>query len=194
MKRLMTLAVIALSVVMFSGRAYADLIIDFQGGIGGSVTSSSGTYSGSNIPITSLEVTGTSHDGVYAVTNGVLNFAYGPHDNTITINGAIAGLDINSSESLLTGSFSSFTPGSYYVTGTGPDRKSSDLLTALSLPTNTQFQFMSFTLYLSSGKATSSDITNTGAVATPEPSALLLLGLGLVALSLWGRRLQSHKS
>ena len=72
MKRLMVIFGLVVGLVGFMtiGSAQAVAVLDFGTGLagsGGSIVSSGGNYSGSDIPVDSLIVTGTSHNGTYVV-------------------------------------------------------------------------------------------------------------------------------
>ena len=184
----------ALSSLPLSASA-AGVVIDFGTGLagaGGSLVETNGDVVGTDILIGVLDANNTSADGQYQVTDGLLNFDTAA--DVITIEGSIAGLSI-SNQVLLSGSFASFTydASNLYVTsfsGTGPDSKSEDLLTALGVPLETNFDFFGFTIESSLlGEVVSTDIVNSevGGVAPPipVPAAAWLFGsalLGLIAV------------
>ena len=183
-----------LSVAIFSTNVSAVAILDFGtggAGSGGTIADVSvlgdGTHIvGTAINIGSFEAVGTSNDGVHAVTSGFLNFDTGA--NTITIDGIIAGLGINASIPLLSGSFTTWTYDDSLPTvvfnGSGVDVKHDDLLSALGLSLNTPFEFFGFTLGFDTAAdpatAISTDFINTSVV--PVPAAVWLFGFGLLGL------------
>ena len=182
-----------LSVAAFSTNTSAAAVaINFStgtAGSGGTISDVNGDGSyitGTNINIGVLEAVGTSADGVYS-TNAFLDFDTG--GNTITVTGTVAGLGINSDIVLLSGSFSGWTYGSTGLSasfsGSGVDTKHNDLLTALGVPLNTQFEYFGFTLgydFDLDGNATaiSTSVLNTSVV--PVPAAAWLFGSGLLGL------------
>ena len=179
-----------LAVAAFSTNASAaPVVIDFGTGLagsGGTVVYDGTDVIGTGINIGSLEAVGTSLDSVY-VTNALLNF--NTSLNTITVDGTIAGLNINTSITLLTGSFNNWSYSSNgfsaVFSGDGIDVKHDDLLTVLGVDLNTQFEFFSFSLgydFDLDGNATaiSTDIINASVV--PVPAAVWLFGSGLIGL------------
>lgn len=208
-----SLAVLAAVVAILASAAPALAVatLNFStggAGVGGLLTvDSSNNAIGTNIPIGSFTAIGTgTTDGDYSVVGGLLNF--NTSTGAITINGGIPTLFGAPVESalLLSGLFNTFfvfaDSFNATVSGAGPDTKNPDLLTALGLAPDTPFAFFGFTL-----AAIDTDSTgvpgNTYYVATstlminmeqppvnavPEPGTLLLLGSGLAAAGIWGRR------
>jgi hypothetical protein len=137
-----------------------------------------------NGTLNSYCTTGTGgNNGLCGATSAVLNF--NTLTNTIQIVGGIPTLGIANGTVLLSGSFLSWTADANGLhNALGPDTKGATLLTALGLPTNTQFAFFGFSLTSSliPGQTNqwaiiSTDIRNT---AVPEPGSLMLLGSGLL--------------
>ena len=214
-----------LSSVFFSAPMFGAYLIDFGTGLagnGGTITVSGSTVTGSGIPIGSMTVTGDGgFDGVYIVTNGALNFSFTGNPSsgatTFSISGTVGacvtscgGTPLNNAVSgtLLTGtspdnfSYTTPTTNSISISGSGPDTKSTTLLSALGIPASTLWNFSGFSI----GGVCSPDptVTNCGGVYTgtstdignnsvvPEPTSVLLLGTVLLGVTGLIRRRSSQ--
>ena len=197
--------------IMLAAPAFGAATIDFStglAGVGGTFDLSGSNASGTNIPIGALTVSGAPmNNGVYVVTgtcvgsgigpSGCLNFDTGISSNFVNIIGAIPGLGI-ASETLLTGTISSFTAnGSGIQNAIGPDTKAADLLAVLGL-TGTSFNFFGFSSTTSpiltnpgTGSAISTDIRND---AVPEPASIVLLGTAMLFACMALRRRSASRS
>jgi len=204
MRRMAMLTVLC-ALFMISLPAFATVTIDFStglAGVGGTYTLSGTNATGTNIPIGAVTISGApANNGVDLVTGtcagtgpggpfGCLNFNTAA--NTISITGGIPALGIANGTTLLTGSFSSFQASANGLTdATGPDTKSAVLLTAVGLPTNTQFAFFGFSLTVNFnpstgvGQITSTDMRND---TVPEPSSVVLFGTMLFGVGAVVRR------
>ena len=195
-----------LAVAAFSTNASAaPVVIDFATGSFGSVGTiedGGATITGTGITIGLLDVVGSTADSQYnadaelnftatggATVNGITTGTTG----TIEIVGFISGLVGSSTNpvTLLSGTFNSWSFQNNGIasvfSGSGLDDKDPDLLKALGVPLDTQFEFFGFTLgydLTSDGvliaDSISTDIINTSVV--PVPAAVWLFGSGLIGL------------
>ena len=174
--------------LLAAGNASA-YIIDFEQGAttGGTFSCSGGNCSGSGIVFTILKAD-TNNDGVVDTTTSDVNatLSFDTSANTLTLHGTIPSLGINAAVDLVSGSFTAFNSVTGFdFFGTGPDRKNEDLLTALGIPVDTQWVYMTFELKSINGTVNSADLQNT---SVPEPATLGIFGLGLLGMAWMVRR------
>jgi hypothetical protein len=185
--------------------AFADIVtIDFgtgSAGTGGTFTLNSPNATGTGIPIQTVTISGAlTGDGTYNVAGsctgsngsgfGCLNFD--TLNNRVQITGDIPGLSIFTSELLLKGTFVSWNASvNGLMDATGPDTKATNLLTALSLPTNQPFAYFGFSLTtspISHNSIISTDFRNT---TVPDGGfTLMLLGGVFVSIEAFRRKLR----
>lgn len=176
------------------------VIIDFEqapAGPGGVLTWDGTNATGTAILLGTLTVSDAPVFGVFALSNTTLDFDTGDVSNFIMITGGVPGLGIADGTTLLSGTFDSFlvqVVGTILaVSGTGPDEKDPEFLRALGLnPDVLSFHFFGSSLSGNfdgtTGTATSTDVLNVNPVSVAEPTSFLLLGVGLVAVGILGRR------
>jgi hypothetical protein len=209
-------AALVASLLVFTGPASALPVLDFDfatgsAGAGGTIVASGGgNVVGTGILIDTLtykyefatptsQVFDLSGTGVGLVgSTAVLNFSTGgAAGNFVEIIGGVPDLGIADGTTLLSGFFTGFTfsAGGTFASfsGGGHGNNSNDLLTALNLPNDMNFDFFGFTIGLSvPGQggpyvARSTDIVST----VPNPSVLVMLGVGLLTVTALVRRRSS---
>lgn len=190
------LAIPALCLLLMAAAPALAITIDFEqapAGPGGTIAlTGGGNATGDEIPLGTMTVIGAPTSGVFSIS-AELDFSTGGLSGNfiqITLDAPLTiGLaTIAAGTVLLDGTFASHTiigpVGTFLaVEGSGPDEKAADLLVALGIPPGTPFDFFGFTITAvfdastGQGTATSTDIGNNSRV--PQPTTLLLLGIGL---------------
>ncbi len=193
--------VVGLSLLSIPAHALSIAFGTGDAGTGGTLTESGGIVTGTDILLDFFIAHGTTGDGQYDVSGAgvggvnstaLLNLASGPNGGYLTVVGGVSALGIPDGTLLVSGSFTNFgydTVNSRFH-GEGFDHKSPLLLSALGIPTNTSFNFFTFEIFTSGGQVTGAHLQN---VAVPEPVTLLLLGSGLLAIGVLGRKNRREK-
>jgi hypothetical protein len=205
-------AALLVSLLVFTGPAAALPVLDFDfatgsAGPGGTIATSGGHATGTGILIDTMtytyefasptsQVFDLTGAGIgLAGTTAVLNFSTGgAGGNFIEIIGGVPDLSIANGTTLLSGFFTDFsisTGGTFgMVNGGGHGLNSNALLTALGLPNDLNFDFFGFTIGLAiPGQGGPYTARSTDIVTTvPGPSMLVMLGVGLLAVTALVRR------
>ena len=153
-------------------------------GFGGVVSFSpgGGDFTGTNINIGALTIAGSTSDGPYAVTNGVLSFSTAT--GNLDIQGSVADLSI-SNQTLLTGTIDNFFASdqgelSFFQAG-GSSVLSTDLLSAIGL-SGTGFEYLAYNIESNElGQVINTGVVNTTSVV-PLPAAAWLFGSAILGL------------
>ena len=156
----------------------------FGGDISFSLSPSGGILEGANINIGALTIAGSTSDGAYEVTNGVLSFS--TVTGSLNIQGSVAGLGI-SSQTLLSGTMDDFFYGYSngnilnFFSAAGSSVLSTDLLSAIGL-SGTGFDYLAYSIDVNSlGQVVDAGVVNTASVV-PLPAAAWLFGSAILGL------------
>ena len=157
----------------------------FGGDISFSFSPSGGVLEGANINIGALTIAGSTSDGAYAVTDGVLSFNTGTQN--LNIQGSVAGLGI-SSQTLLSSTMDDF---SYdysngntlnFFSASGSSALSTNLLSAIGL-SGTGFEYLAYNIESNSlGQVINTGVVNTTSVV-PLPAAAWLFISAIAGLA-----------
>lgn len=196
MKRYLSTRIILIAlfvVVSFISIPAHALTIDFGHGsapTSGSISLSSGIYTGTDINIAFFIAYGSGNDGQYYLTGDTstyakLNFTTGPSGGSLEIVGGNSILGIPNNTVLVHGTFdyAGYTTATKF-SAYGHDTKSPLLLSALGIPTNSSFDFFNFEIVNSASGVIDAHLQNR---LIPEPATLFLLGAGLLGIGVLGR-------
>jgi hypothetical protein len=159
----------------------------FGGDISFSFSPSGAVLDGANINIGALTIAGSTSDGAYAVTDGVLSFNTGTQ--SLNIQGSVAGLGI-SSQTLLSSTMDDF---SYdysngntlnFFSASGSSALSTNLLSAIGL-SGTGFDYFGYSIDANSlGQVIDAGVINTSnASVVPLPAAAWLFISAIAGLA-----------
>ena len=184
MKMSALLGFVALGSLSFNAAAAVISFGTGTAGFGGVVSFSpgGGDFTGTNINIGALTIAGSTSDGSYAVTNGVLSFS--TVTGSLTIQGSVADLSI-SNQTLLTGTIADFFASdqgelSFFQAG-GYSVLSTDLLSTIGL-SGTGFEYLAYNIESNSlGQVINTGVVNTTSVV-PLPAAAWLFGSAILGL------------
>jgi len=201
MKRLILVAMAAVAALAVMPKpAEAAYILDFGRGNGtqGQYSCSGGvcqTTVGISLGTLSFSADGGATWSIYDTTglgsaadgNGAAVLTFNTSTNTFVLTGGVIGLTGlgGTGNTLLSGSFDSFTSGSFFQ-AFGGDTKNATLLADLGAP-NLPYTFRLSLFGSGSGtyNVTSADLENT---PVPEPGSMVLFGSGLIGLAAMARR------
>jgi len=184
MKMSALLGFVALGSLSFNAAAAVISFGTGTAGFGGVVSFSpgGGDFTGTNINIGALTIAGSTSDGPYAVTNGVLSFSTAT--GNLDIQGSVADLSI-SNQTLLTGTIDNFFASdqgelSFFQAG-GSSVLSTDLLSAIGL-SGTGFEYLAYNIESNElGQVINTGVVNTTSVV-PLPAAAWLFGSAILGL------------
>ena len=159
----------------------------FGGDISFLFSPSGATLTGDNINIGGLTIAGSSADGSYAISDGVMSFSTGTA--TLSIQGSIAGLGITN-QTLLSSTMDNFLydySNSNMInmfTASGSSELSSTLLSAIGLP-GTGFDYFGYSIDVNSlGQVVDAGVINTSnASVVPLPAAAWLFISAIAGLT-----------
>ena len=186
MKMSALLGFVALGSLSFNAAAAVITFGTGTAGFGGVVSFSpnpgDGDFVGTNINIGALTIAGSTSDGPYAVTNGVLSFSTAT--GNLDIQGSVADLSI-SNQTLLTGTIDNFFASDQgelnFFQANGSSTLSTDLLSAIGL-SGTGFEYLAYNIESNElGQVINTGVVNTTSVV-PVPAAAWLFGSAILGL------------
>jgi hypothetical protein len=195
------LGFVALGSVSFNAAAAVITFGTGGAGFGGDIslflTPGGGEVQGTDINIGALTIAGTSADGSYTVTNGVLSF--NTLTNILDIQGSIAGLGIVN-QTLLSGTTGDFSyaynsaSNLNFFDASGSSTLSANLLSAVGLDLGTEFDYFGYTIDSNQlGEVINAGVINTSSASVvPIPAAAWLFISAIAGLT-GAKRMSSSK-